>query len=339
MIRIADKDTQSNKYLLTINNPKEKGLTHEEIKKVVVNNFKTLEYFALADEMGKTYHTHVFVYFNSRVRFSTVKKNFPEAHIDVVKGMVSDCINYIRKTGKWKDSEKAETSIPDTFEEYGKRPPDSKGKLSDMTELYQMVNDGMTNTEILAINQDYILQIDKIDKLRTMLLTEKYKGIIRKNLRVIYISGATGTGKTSGVLAEHGAENVYRVTDYLHPFDSYNCQSVICFDEFRSSLYLKDMLNYCDIYPLELPARFSNKYACYDTVYIISNWELERQYSELQKDDAASWNAFLRRISEVRVYKDMGKIITYDSVNEYFNREEEFVCVSDMEEVPFLEKE
>lgn len=157
MIGIADKkDTQSNKYLLTINNPKEKGLTHGEIKKIFVNNFKTLEYCAMADEMGKTYHTHIFVYFNSRVRFSTVKKNFPEAHIDVVKGMVSDNINYIRKTGKWKDSEKAETSIPDTFEEYGKRPPDSRGKLSDMTELYQMVNDGMTNTEILAINQDYM---------------------------------------------------------------------------------------------------------------------------------------------------------------------------------------
>lgn len=336
MIGIADKkDTQSNKYLLTINNPKEKGLTHGEIKRILVNNFKTLEYCAMADEMGKTYHTHVFVYFNSRVRFSTVKKNFPEVHIDAVKGMVSDNINYIRKTGKWKDSEKAETSIPDTFEEYGKRPPDSRGKLSGMTELYQMVNDGMTNTEILAINQDYILQIDKIDKLRTMLLIEKYKGIIRKNLRVIYISGATGTGKTSGVLAEHGAENVYRVTDYLHPFDSYNCQPVICFDEFRSSLYLKDMLNYCDIYPLELPARFSNKYACYDTVYIISNWGLEKQYSELQKEDTASWKAFLRRISEVREYKGIGNMVTYNSVEKYFHRDTEFVRVSNMDDIPF----
>ena len=127
------------------------------------------------------------VYFNSRVRFSKIKKYFPEAHIDVVRGMVSENIAYIRKTGKWKDSEKSETSIPDSFEEYGKRPPDSKGKLSAMTELYQMVNDGLTNTEILAINQDYILQIDKIYKLRTMLLTEKYKGIIRKNLKVVYI--------------------------------------------------------------------------------------------------------------------------------------------------------
>lgn len=58
------KDTQSNKYLLTINNPKDKGLTHGEIKKILVNNFRTLEYCAMADEMGKTYHTHIFVYFS-----------------------------------------------------------------------------------------------------------------------------------------------------------------------------------------------------------------------------------------------------------------------------------
>lgn len=95
------------------------------------------------------------------------------------------------------------------------------------------------------------------------------------------------------------------------------------------------MLNYCDIYPLELPARFSNKYACYDTVYIISNWGLEKQYSELQKQDKASWKAFLRRISEVREYKDIGNVVTYNSVEEYFNRDTEFIAVSDMDEVPF----
>lgn len=339
VVKIAEKkDSQSNKYLLTVNNPKEKNLTHDKIKRILLNNFKTLEYFAMADEMGKTYHTHLFLYFRSRVRFSMVKKNFPEAHIDVAKGMVSENINYIKKTGKWKDSEKAETSIPDTFEECGKRPPDSKGKLSDMTELYQMVNDGLTNTEILSINQDYILQIDKIDKLRTMLLTEKYKGIIRKNLKVIYVYGATGTGKTSGILAEHGAENVYRVTDYIHPFDSYNCQPVICFDEFRSSLYLKDMLNYCDIYPLELPARYANRYACYDTVYIVSNWELSNQYSELQREDTASWKAFLRRISEIREYKGINNIMIYNSVEDYFNRETDFVKVVNMDEVPFNDR-
>ena len=108
---------------------------------------------------------------------------------------------------------------------------------------------------------------------------------------MVYISGATGTGKTRGVLEKNGYSNVYRVTDYLHPFDSYNGQPVIAFDEFRSSLRIKEMLLFCDIYPIELPSRYTNKYACYNKVYIISNWSLEKQYYEVQKDDKESWEA------------------------------------------------
>ena len=301
------KDTQSTKYQLTINHPEEKGMTHKKITAILKKNFKTLEYFCMADEQGSVFHTHVFICFLSRVRFSTVKKQFPQAHIEAVRGTVSQNISYIRKTGRWEDTEKGETAIEGSFEEYGNRPPDSRGKRNDMTELYQMVSEGKTNAEILAVNQDYILNIDKIDKVRTTVLTERYKNTFRDTLKVIYMYGRTGTGKTSGILKNH-------------PFDGYGCQPVICFDEFRNSLRLKDMLTYCDIYPIELPARYSNKFACYDTVYILSNWELERQYLEQQREDTESWNAFLRRIHEVHVDREKGKAEIYDSVERYRNR-------------------
>lgn len=64
-----------------------------------------------------------------------------------------------------------------------------------MQELYEMVKAGYSNAEILAQNNDFILQIDKLDKLRTMLLIEKYKDERRLDLKVIYIYGATGTKK------------------------------------------------------------------------------------------------------------------------------------------------
>ena len=97
------------------------------------------------------------------------------------------------------------------------------------------------------------------------------------------------------------------------------------------------MLLYCDIYPIELPARYSNKFACYDTVYILSNWELERQYSEQQKEDTESWKAFLRRIHEVHVYNGKREVTIYDSVEMYIKRSEEFHDISCAErlELPF----
>ena len=321
-------------YQLTINAPEEKGWTHEHILAVMRGNFKTLVYICMADEKGSCYHTHIFVVFASRVRFSMIKRYFGEAHIEKCKGSVSDNVNYVKKTGRWEtDESKQEKKIAGTFEEYGTRPPDSKGKRSDMSELYQMVMDNMTNAEILAQNQDYILQIDKIDKVRTTILTEKYKETVRLDLEVVYVSGATGTGKTRGVLEEH-AYNVYRVTDYKHPFDSYNCQPVIAFEEFRSSMRISEMLLYCDIYPIELPARFSNKYACYNTVYIISNWCLEKQYAEVQREDRESWEAFLRRIHRVVIYLKDGSIKEYDSVKEYLNRDD-FIEVDDSVHIPF----
>lgn len=323
-------------YQLTINSPIEKGWSHEHILDVMRANFKTLVYICMADEQGSCYHTHVFVVFASRVRFSMVKRYFEEAHIEKCKGSVSDNVNYVKKTGKWElDEEKQEKKIEGTFEEYGAQPPDSKGKRSDMSELYQMVMDNMTNAEILAQNQDYILQIDKIDKVRTTILTEKYKETVRLDLEVVYISGATGTGKTRGVLEGNGFSNVYRVTDYMHPFDGYACQPVICFDEFRSSLKLKEMLLYCDIYPIELPSRYANKFACYNKVYIVSNWSLEKQYSEIQREDKESWEAFLRRINRIIIYSKDGSISEYTSVKDYFDRTDFIGVLDETEEVPF----
>lgn len=329
------RDTQSFMYQLTINAPKEKGWTHERILEVLRGNFKTLVYICMADEKGSCYHTHIFVVFASRVRFSMVKRYFEEAHIEKCKGSVSDNVNYVKKTGRWEtDESKQEKKIEGTFEEYGTQPLDSKGKRRDMTELYQMLMENMSNMEIVSQNQDYLLILDKIDRARTTILTEKYKETVRLDLEVIYVSGATGAGKTRGILKKHGYSEVYRVTDYIHPFDSYNCQPVIAFEEFRSSMRISEMLLYCDIYPIELPARYSNKFACYNTVYLVSNWCLEKQYTEVQRDDKESWEAFLRRIHKVIIYSKDGSVKEYDSVDAYLNRGE-FTEIDDDIKVPF----
>lgn len=341
-------DTQRNAYQITINNPMDYGYDHDKIFEKLITKFTTLVYFCLADEIGEegTYHTHIYLHCRSRVRFSTIKKVFPEAHIESAQGNPQSNRDYIQKSGKWKDTDKAETRVEGSFDEWGTMPV-QKGKIPEMDELFKMIDAGMSNAEILRENNDYILNIDKLDKVRTTLLIEKYKKKRRLNLQVIYISGATGTGKTRGVLDMHGDENVYRVSDYQHPFDNYSCQPVLVFDEFRSSLKLSDMLNYCDIYPIELPARYANKYACYETAYIISNWDLEKQYKEVQEDNPESWKAFLRRIKEVHVYHEDGTITKYDSVEKYLHRTEEFhtltqseseICPFQQEELPFTKE-
>ena len=95
------KGYQSRKFLLTINNPESAGMTHEEI----IDRAQKFnpDYFCMADEIGAsgTYHTHVYLYSESPMRFETVKKRFPTAHIDKAAGPSWSNRDYIRKEGKW----------------------------------------------------------------------------------------------------------------------------------------------------------------------------------------------------------------------------------------------
>lgn len=282
----------------------------------------------------------MYLHFNNPIRFTTIKKNFPTAHIEVARGSIEQNIDYLKKEGKWKSTKKAETTVPNTFEEFGERPKENKGKRKDMEELYHMiVDEELSNAEILRINQDYILQLDKIDKVRTTYLQEKFKGTRRLDLEVTYVFGITGSGKSRDILDEYGDENVYRVTDYQNSFDYYTSEPVIVFEEFRSSLQLKEMLNYLDIYPIQLKARYSNKYACFTKIYICTNWNLEMQYKDIQRTDKESWNAFLRRIHKVKEYTANG-VITYKSVSDYLKREDDFIQLNNLTkdeqlEIPF----
>lgn len=288
------------KYLLTINNPQTHGFDHARIRSILMD-FPGIDYWCMCDETGEqgTYHTHIYAAFRNSVMFDTVRSRFYGAHIDSAKGKHRENRDYIRKEGKWLDDAKHETNHPETFEEWGELPPDKSRAETQAEQIMQMVKDGKTNAEILEELPTAYSKINYIEQSRQTLLEAQYRDKWR-DLSVVYIWGETGAGKTRSIMEQYGYSKVYRVTDYAHPFDNYKGQDVILFEEFRSSLPLSAMLNYLDGYPVELPCRYSNKVACYTKVYLVSNIPLHEQYRNIQKDEPESWNAFNRRIHEVR---------------------------------------
>jgi hypothetical protein len=345
------KNTRSRKYLLTINNPIEHGETHAEIMKKL-SKFR-YRYIAMCDETGNkgTYHTHVYVYYENAVCFSTIKGLFPSANIATVRGTSVQNREYLLKSApehnkktdgsyEYKDSTgKIHMGVnhSETFEELGECPQEEQGKRSDLEYMYSLVKDGLTNSEILElIPETAIKHIDKINKLRLSYLVDKYKGQRRLDLQVHYITGKTGLGKSRDILDEFGDENVYRVTDYNHPFDSYQNESVLVFEEFRSSQKLSDMLNYLDVYPVILPARYTPKICCATKIFVVSNWDFEMQFSEIQKDpeQRSSYDAWVRRFNGyVKEYINKDTIITYPTMPDYLNRKKAFRPVD--EPTPF----
>ncbi|MDE6260899.1 MAG: hypothetical protein K2M42_08585 [Oscillospiraceae bacterium] len=319
---MSTKDPQGRKWLITINNPTKKGWNHDKIK-VELSKLKSIIYYCLGDERGEIYHTHIFFMADTPIRFSTIKKRFPEAHIDKAYGTAADNKNYVEKSGKWSDTDKASTKVENTFEESGELPEElGQGYRSDIAEIYRQIDDGMSNAEIMAANPDAAMHIGKMDKIRQDILEARYRDQWRE-LDVTYIFGPTATGKTRGVMEAHGYGSVYRVTDYKHPFDRYAQEPILCLDEFRSSLPISDMLDYLDGYPLALPARYANRQACYETVYILSNIDLPAQYPAVQATEPETWKAFLRRIHHVIEYRTHDERIDHGSATEYITSKHE----------------
>lgn len=308
---MAENNTQSRKWLLTINNPLEHGLSHSVISERL-SSFKNIGYWCLCDEEGdecSTLHTHVFLFRQNPIRFSALKNKFPTAHIDQCRGLCSENRAYVLKDGeKYNKSSDGRYDYIDstgkkhcglnfslTFEEFGELPEERQGERADMSKLYDLVKDGLSDFEIIDSNPRYIQQLDKIEAVRQILRYESFKNVFRE-LDVSYISGETGSGKTRSVMETYGYQNVYRVTDYDHPFDGYKGQDVLVFEEFRSSLKIQDMLNYLDGYPCELPCRYNNKFACYTKVFLITNVPFSQQYVNIQTESKETWRAFGRRI-------------------------------------------
>ena len=309
-----ENNTQARKWALVINNPLEAGLDHAAIREIL-RRFAP-SYFCMADEIATTgtYHTHIFLLAPSPIRFSTIKNRFPTAHIEKAYGSAKANRAYILKEGHWADTDKAETSVPGTFEEWGDLPAEKEEEAPEMFKLIQDLRAGKSVMEIIEDNPKLAFRIREIETLRQAILEEKYSAENRA-LEVTYLYGASGTGKTRGIFEKHDRKSICRITDYGGKngvrFDAYHCQDVLVLEEFHSQIPISAMLNYLDIYPLTLPARYTDRIACYTKVYITSNIPLEEQYRDIQRYQMETWRAFLRRVQNVIEYLRDGSTVQH----------------------------
>lgn len=324
---------QSRKWIITINNPLEHHFSHEEIRSVLDSVHGASLYWCMCDETGdecETLHTHVFIYRSSPFIVRQIAALFPNMHRDKGFGTAAEIRAYILKDGeKFNKDEHGNYSYTDktgklhvgvnhseTFEEYGECPNEHQGKSNSAQLIVSMIQDGASNREIVDTVNSAYKDLDRIDRVRSMYRDAPFKDCWR-NLTTTYIFGATGTGKTRSVMEKYGYGNCYRVTDYKHPFDNYQGEDVIIFEEFRSSLKHGDMLIYLDGYPLLLPCRYFNRQACFTKVFLLSNIPLESQYTNI---DDASRMAVFRRIHHVIEFYNTGDIKYWGSPADYFRR-------------------
>lgn len=301
------KDTQARKYQLTINNPADKGLDHDTIKTRLAG-ITSLTYACMSDEKGleeQTPHTHIFVATKTPVRFSTMKNRFPEAHIEKAHGTAQQNRAYVEKSGKWAEDPKGDTSIPGTFEEIGTMPEErGQGFRSDLDEIGDLIEEGLTPSEIMAENFAYrryerMIRSAYFDK-------RKRETPTKREVKIHYLVGESGSGKSYTFVTlceEHGEDSVFFLTDYDGGgFDTYCGEPILFMDEYKGQLPFGTLLTITDQLKAQVHARYTNVTAVWCEVYITSVFPPEELYKKMVEEDVRGRDKqqqLLRRISDI----------------------------------------
>ena len=228
------------------------------------------------EEGSKTGYDHyqVFCQFKSATRFSSIRKSFMSRGFSVQyvaprQFSVSSCLAYCSKDstrleGPWT---RGEAQLPAT---------DTKTLLLDAE---NQISDGSATVDSLILNPEFRPALRRhVSYLRTLeeaSLRDRWSKTDR-NVTTHLLYGPPRTGKTWSLTHERYAYgDFYRVTNWKHPWDSYQSQPVLILDEFEGQPDFHDLCQILEGYPYELEARYSNRWAAWSEVWIVSNATLE----------------------------------------------------------------
>lgn len=305
-------NSQSRKWQLTINNPEDYNITREAL--IASMEEFLVDYYCMCDEVSDTGtpHTHVFFYSRSPKRFQTIKNRFPTAHIE--KAIASCTVNrdYVMKAGKWEDDHKAHTKVEGSFYEQGILPSEREEKHPERVELISRIKDGADLVDLVEEFPELALRTRNLTDLQNIYITDQNEGLIRE-VTTIYIYSPGGLSGMPIICSENDIRNICRITNYNMQkgtlFDAYHGQPVLVFDHFTGDIPLGQMIMYLEPYPLYLPARYGDKIAQYNKVYIVSNLQPRELYGKVSENNRWLQKTFLSKIGRVISFTEDGEIV------------------------------
>jgi len=259
----------------------------------------TFKYCVFQYEKGSTYHIQGFIIYPESKRFKNVKQEFLTAHLEPADGTNFECRNYCMK-------EETRVAGPFEFGDFAEMK-----SRTDILQFHEELEEGASNMELKASFPNLYSSYGpaKIESFRQDYFKDKYSSEMR-DVKVTFIYGKTRTGKTSFIYDNFPMSEICRVTDYDRgTFENYQQQKVLVLDEFTGEIKINYLNNLLDKYPVDLSARFANRMACYNEVYIISNLSLKQLYKEEQNNSPEVYEAFLARIKNIIHFTDVGKYV------------------------------
>lgn len=254
------------------------------------------------------HHIHMVIEDTVAMRFSKIKSSYCQGmHFVPTKGNKKQADDYINKRGEF--AEKGE-QVVDII--YHGEIHSNQGHRSDLDDIQELIDNGTHPNEIISMSLKYA-RFQKF--IISYYNAKKSKEVpVVRNIKVHWLFGGTGCGKSReyiNLCDKYGENEVCRITNYdsKYLFDSYNCESVVFFDDFRGYNW-QHFLNFIDVYKInDLPSRYHCKTSCYNEVYITSPLLPHEVFNyQYEKGGHDGIEQLMRRITDITYYyKNQGK--------------------------------
>nr|WCD56378.1 MAG: replication associated protein [Cressdnaviricota sp.] len=227
-------------------------------------------------EDGKP-HKHHLIYFKNPISFKTIKKVYPKAHIERCHS-IEDSINYIMLNEKGRKF---------NIEERGKRP--QKHKFETMADLKDEDSDDIPPYMYSAYS--------KYKHKPKPIKTSEWL----KHVKVYYISGPSGIGKSSkayDLLVEHNIEEFDEIS-YENGFylGATGAAKACIFDDFRDSRMKPDeFIRFIDYRRHTMNIKGGQVVNDYEFIIITSIKPVEELYKNVKEEQREQW---LRRLDVI----------------------------------------
>ena len=260
------------------------------------------------------YHAHMACYGNVTT-LKNVAKILHDAHVEPQVGRKKELRAYLLKEGKYE--EKGEKVL---YVEGLDCIQDNQGHRSDIDEISDMLESGLTPSQIFEENFRY----RKYEKMiQGAFLDKRIKDTpIVKEMHNEFHFGKSGTGKTHVYIEkcrELSPDEVYLCSDYSSGgFDFYkdNPAKILILDEFRGQLSYDQFLGILDVYSRrQQHCRYGNTYALWTQVLICTVLAPEEVYHNMVDNNKNSdtFEQMMRRLDVIVYhYKYKGEYKTYE---------------------------
>jgi hypothetical protein len=175
-----------------------------------------------------------------------------------------------------------------------------QGSRDDLQAIKDAIDEGMTPIDLIRDPSYSVLMAGQAKQ-----YAESYYGVLMmdrcsrstREVKVHYIFGRTGSGKTRYVYDRFGYEHVYTADcGGRDPFSRYDYEPVLVLDEFRSSVRFNSLLRMLDRYPFQIDRRYHNSWAAWTDVYMLTTIPLRAQYPDVEGSEREQ---LYRRITDV----------------------------------------